>query len=132
MDLKGDRPVAPITIYDNGDLDVFEDIKSAVHDLEIDDVGVRKAFDSLGRPLRVVDNGTWPVDMVIDVNAEPAPNDLTMWLRTAIRNLGPDWVGLPGFESASLAALLDALLRFQVGVPYEGPFTKLLKVVRRN
>ncbi|MBC7631404.1 hypothetical protein [Aeromicrobium sp.] len=128
-----DVPVPPITLCDSGNLDVFADVASAVHDIDLEDVrNGRKAVDSRGMPLYVVDNGAWPIDLRVAENAESAADDLERRLRDAIRNLGPDRVGLPGFEAAPLATLLDALLRFQVGTPFESRLSKLFGNLRRR
>lgn len=86
-------PVPPITLLETVDLDVFADVASAVHDIDLDDVrNGRLAFDSVGRPLRVVSNGDWPVDLVVAEDCEAAPGELEVRLRNAIRRLGADWV----------------------------------------
>jgi hypothetical protein len=126
VDVRDEQPVPPITLRDGWNVDVFADVESAVNNMDLDDVREgRTAFDSVGSPLRIVDNGDWPIDLVVDENADPIPEDLELWLRTVLRDLGPDWVGLPDFESAPLATLLVALLRFQVGVPYERRLMRL-------
>ncbi|QGG42237.1 hypothetical protein [Aeromicrobium yanjiei] len=126
-------PVPPITLVHDADLDVFHDVPSAVHDIDLDDVRHgRRAFDSRGVPLQIVDNGDWPVDLVIAEGATPAPTELEQHLKDAIRQMGGERVGLPGFESASLATVLDAVLRFQAGVPCKTRLPRLLaKVTRR-
>jgi hypothetical protein len=68
-----------------------------------------------------VSNGDWPVDLVVAEDCEAAPGELEIRLKSAIRRLGADWVGLAEFESAPLATLLDTMLRFQTGIPYESP-----------
>lgn len=126
-------PVPPITLVHDDDLDVFADIPSAVHDIDLDDVrdGCR-AFDSRGVPLRIVDNGDWPVDLVIPEGAAPAPAELERHLKDTVRRIGGERVGLPELESASLATLLDAVLRFQAGVPYESRLARLLRNATRG
>lgn len=57
---------------------------AGIHDLDMEDVETRKAYDSLGRRLIVLDNGSWPVDMVVNPDAEPIPEELTTWSRDVI------------------------------------------------
>lgn len=132
MNLDHNRARPPIVLCDDGDLDVFENVASAVHDLELADIHERRAFDSLGRPLKVVDNGSWPVDMLLAEGAEPVAEELSSRVKDFIQQVGPDWVGIPEFESASLDELLGAVLRFQAGTPYESLASRLLKRIRLN
>lgn len=127
-----DRPTPPITLYDHGDLDVFADVALACLDLEIYDAAEdgSQAFDSRGTPLRIVTRGYDVVDLVVAENAQPVPHDLEVWLKNYIRKVGPDSVGLPNFESASLDTLLISVLHDQAGVPYEGPVAKVLRILR--
>jgi hypothetical protein len=107
----GPAPRPPITIDDNGDLEVYEDVGSACADCEVYDVHKLGAFDSHGVRLHFVTPGYQVVDLVI-TDGEPVPGDLATRLRGFIRRVGPDRVGLRGFESEPLAILLEALLAF--------------------
>lgn len=130
MSPTDDRPRPPITLHDDVDLDVFADVATAVHDLEPADDEPRAAFDSLGRALKIIDDGSWPVDLIVAAGVEPRPDELTSQLRAAVRRIGPDRVGIPEPESASLDELLEGVLHFQTGTPYESTMSRLLKRLR--
>lgn len=128
-------PVPPITLRLGADLDVFADVASAVHDTDLDDVREgRTAHDGLGTPLRFVDNGDWPIDLEVDHDAEPVPDDLREWLRQAFRTLGSARVGLLeiDIDSASLHELLREMLRLQTGLPQRSPLRRLIGILRRG
>lgn len=111
------RPVPPITVDDNGDLEVYADIASACHDLEIYGIHELAAFDSLGRPLQIETHGYDVIGMQVVDGVEPVPNDLARRLKTYIERLGPDRVQMPDFEDAELDVLLDGLLQFFLAGP---------------
>jgi len=105
-------PSAPITVYDNGDLKVYPDVASACADLEVYDIDDLTIFDGQGYRLRVETHGQSVTGMSIAADIAPAASDLEAKLKAFISQVGPDRVGLPDVEAASLSSALEALLRF--------------------
>ncbi len=112
-----DDPQAPITVDENGDIEVYATVEAACSDLEAIDVlaGEYEAFDSRGFRLRIDTLGQEASGMRIVPEASPAPEELTRRLRRFITRVGPERVEFDEFESAPVPELLDALLKFYRG-----------------
>jgi hypothetical protein len=111
--LMSDLPVPPIVTDDNGDIEFHSSVEAAERDMEAIDVldGVYDVFDSMGRRLSVgASEGL--VQIWLDPDAMPEPEELEGRLREYIARVGPGRVGIADMETASLDNLIRALSRF--------------------
>lgn len=111
------EPSPPITVYDNGDLEVYPDLESARAALEVYDLDDLWLADRHGYSLRAETRGYDVTALVLDDTADPMPQELADRLRAFIERVGPQRVGLTGVGEAPIEMLLSALLRFFSGPP---------------
>jgi hypothetical protein len=103
----------PIVVMEGNDLVVYATLALACHQLEAVDVndGVYEAFDSEGRPLRLLTHGI-VVSAELAPNSTPSPEELERRLRRHIHEIGPARAGITRPEDAALPVMLEALSRF--------------------
>ena len=105
----------PIVIDGDGFFDVYSTVGDACSWLEAVDVddGLYEAFDSAGHSLRLFTEGRFvrielPADSVSD------PEGFARRIRSHIRQIGADRVGVADVEDASIPTMLAALQAFQL------------------
>jgi len=106
-------PTPPIVTDDNGAIELYPSVEAARRDMEAIDVldGVYDVFDGTGSRLSVgASEGL--VQIWLDPNAEPEPEELIGRLRHFVARVGPDRVGVADVEAASLEHLIHALARY--------------------
>lgn len=107
------QPTSPIVVDEHGDISAYPSVIAACSEMEPIDVaaGEYEAFDSRAHRLTIgVASGV--VWMDLEDGVHPETEELTRRLRRFIREVGPERVGLAGYESESLAALLSVLGEF--------------------
>ncbi len=108
-----DLATPPIVTDDHGDIALHASVEAACQEIEAIDVrdGVYDVFDSRGRRLSLgVSEGL--VQIWIDPQADPEPEELARRLRHFMTRVGADRIGVHDVEAASLDDALLALTRF--------------------
>lgn len=107
--------IPPIVIDGDGFFDVYATVGEACSWLEAVDVddGLYEAFDSAGHSLRLFTEGRFvridlPADSVSD------PEGFARRIRSHIRQIGADQVGVADLENASIPIMLAALYASQL------------------
>lgn len=129
------RPIAPIVVDDNGDVDVYQDVESACDALEAYDIDVFEAFDGGGRRLRPLAEGHQVVDLVVLDPDEETSSFLRDRLVAYMRRVGPDHFAPATYEAETLEVILELLLQDSGTAPtYERGlrmwFCGMLKMLR--
>jgi hypothetical protein len=108
--------IDPIVIVEGHDVEVYPTVALACLKVEAEDAndGVLEAFDSEGRRLLFQTHGNL-VSLEVPPDSHPDPAELERRLRGYIQSVGVDRVGITDVRDATLPALLDAVLRFQLG-----------------